>query len=251
MAQIASWRAVTVAAMLMTLAAVVLSLALLLVLYDGQDRAELMVLSPVITTLVALPFSFFVWAQVRRNVLLKDELQQLVNRDRLTNVATRDFFFQQMRDAPGAYGTSLMIDIDEFKSVNDTYGHLAGDAVIARVARILCRNVRDRDIVCRFGGEEFIVFLHEQREESGFEIAERMRRTIEQDALEFNGTHLKVTVSIGGSLKESLEDVEVAIQEADNALYRAKNAGRNRTVFSNTRQEDAATRQIDLWERAD
>lgn len=125
-----------------------------------------------------------------------------------------------------------MIDIDFFKQVNDDYGHLAGDAVISRVATILRRNTRAEDIVCRFGGEEFVVFLSEKDSVDGFEVAERMRRSIAEDIVEFDGQDLKVTVSIGGSLKERLADVTLAIQQADEALYRAKSGGRNRTIFA-------------------
>lgn len=201
------------------------------------------------TTFVTAVVSAAVLVQNRRTVLLTDELQKLVNRDRLTDVATRDFFFARMSKMPEAFGISLMIDIDEFKSVNDTYGHLAGDAVIARVATILSRNLRDNDLVCRFGGEEFIVFLYEQSEEGGFAVAERMRQMIEEDAFEFNGTLLRVTVSIGGSLKDRIKDIEMAIQEADHALYRAKNAGRNRTIFADALAGTDAGKDIDLWVR--
>lgn len=236
-----------------TLIAVAIAVALILLHVEinyppdirGLVRPKAVLATIVVTAVISSAFL----VQHRRTALLTEELQKLVNRDRLTNVATRDFFFARLRKTPEAFGISLMIDIDKFKSVNDTYGHLAGDAVIARVARLLCRNVRDNDLVCRFGGEEFIVFLYEQSEEGGFAVAERMRQTIEDDAFEFNGTRLRVTVSIGGSLKDRIKDIEMAIQEADQALYRAKNAGRNRTIFADALAGPDAGKDIDLWVR--
>jgi diguanylate cyclase (GGDEF)-like protein len=227
-----NWRGVWLAAGLTTLACMAVSEMLVRLMYQGPDLWAALVITPFITFVTAFPVSFFIWLQLRRNIRLSIELQRLVNRDRLTDVATRDFFFARMRGNPQAYGISLMVDIDFFKTVNDTFGHMAGDVVIARVAEILRQNTRTNDIVCRFGGEEFVIFLHEEDSDGGFEVAERMRRTIADDVMNVEGHMLRVTVSIGGSLKERLNDVDIAIKQADHALYRAKSAGRNRTVFA-------------------
>ena len=179
-----------------------------------------------------MPFALFIGVKLRENTRLSDELVRLVNRDRLTDVATRDFFFRRMESDPEAYGVSLMVDIDHFKQVNDTHGHYAGDAVIKQVSQILKRETRTQDIVCRFGGEEFVVFLHEVSADQGLVVAERMRTAVAAEALPGaeGRPALSVTVSIGGSLKERLEDINLSIQQADAALYRAKSNGRNRTV---------------------
>ncbi len=229
---LATWWGVLTAAVLTTLACMTVSLLMVYFLFQGVDLGAALRLAPMITVVTGFPVSFFIWSQVRRNILLGNEMRRLLNRDRLTDVATRDFFFAKMRSNPNAYGVSLMIDIDHFKSVNDTFGHLAGDAVISRVAKILYENTREHDIVCRFGGEEFVVFLHEEDTDSGFTIAERMRSAIAGDVIDFQGQPVTVTVSIGGSLKERLEDVNLAIHQADQALYRAKSRGRNMTVFA-------------------
>ena len=229
---LSTWKGVTVAAVLTTLLCVVVTQTMVFFLFQGQDLAAALALAPIISVVITMPVSFFIWSQVRRNQLLSKELQRLVNRDRLTDVATRDFFFARMQKNPTAYGTSLMVDIDFFKRVNDDYGHMAGDAVISRVADILRNNTRSEDIVCRFGGEEFVVFLSEKDSTDGYEVAERMRLSIADEIVEFDGQDLKVTVSIGGSLKERLADVNLAIQQADEALYLAKSGGRNRTVFA-------------------
>lgn len=226
------WRGVWLAAALTTMACTAVVQVLVWLLFQGQDLDAALMIAPVIACITAFPVSFSIWVQVRRNIRLSVELQRLVNRDRLTDVATRDFFFARMRGNPQAYGISLMVDIDFFKVVNDTFGHLAGDVVITRVAEILRLNTRAKDIVCRFGGEEFVIFLHEEDRNGGFEVAERMRRAIADEVMNFEGQMLRVTVSIGGSLKERLNDVDVAIKQADKALYLAKTAGRNRTVFA-------------------
>ncbi len=187
---------------------------------------------------IATPITYFMAQQLRKIAALSDELQRLVNRDRLTDVATRNYFFARMEQAPGAYGISLMIDIDHFKRVNDTHGHFAGDQVIKDVASILGRTVRSDDIVARFGGEEFVVFLYDQDTEAGFRVAERMRAAIASETISFEGIRLNVTVSIGGSLKQACDGIEQAIQEADEALYRAKREGRNRTIFSGRKHAD-------------
>ena len=237
---LSTWWGVSLAAAVTTLAAITVTQVMVFFLFQGQDLRAALTLAPFIALVVTFPFSFFIWTQVRSNIRLSLELQRLVNRDRLTDVATRDFFFARMRDEPSAYGISLMVDIDHFKVVNDTFGHMAGDAVIARVARILLASTRGDDIVCRFGGEEFVIFLAGQNQQDGFEAAERMRQAIAEDVTEFAGNDLRVTVSIGGSLKERLHDIDLAIQEADRALYLAKGAGRNRTVLAKKDVTDTA-----------
>ncbi|MEM8539667.1 MAG: GGDEF domain-containing protein, partial [Pseudomonadota bacterium] len=127
----------------------------ILALYPPEQWRNELVIGLSLTLLIATPAAYFMAQQIRRNTQLTDELQRLVDRDRLTDVGTRDFFFNAMEEAPDAYGVSLMIDIDHFKGVNDFHGHLAGDEVIKSVAQLLKKTVREQDIVARFGGEEF------------------------------------------------------------------------------------------------
>lgn len=184
------------------------------------------------TLVVSFPLALFFFYQMHKNYLLNEELQRLVNRDRLTDVATRDYFFTQLQANPMAYGVSLMIDIDHFKSVNDTYGHFAGDLVIQQVAAVLKDTIKDVDIVCRFGGEEFVVFLHDHDAKDGFYMAERLREKVGQTKITYEGEPINVTVSIGGSMKDRIDTINTAIKDADEALYRAKQGGRNQTVFA-------------------
>lgn len=123
-----------------------------------------------------------------------------------------------------------MVDIDHFKQVNDKVGHFVGDDVIRLAADVLRKQVREEDIVCRFGGEEFVIFLKSASLQEGWDTAERIRRSIEAATTPTDDGDVKITVSVGGSMKSSLEHIDDAIKRADECLYRAKEAGRNRTI---------------------
>ncbi len=215
---------------LISLLALGMIIVLIKLVYPPELQATVMARAPLNTVIICMSICVWALGQVHKNYLLTMELQRLVNRDRLTDVATRDFFFDRMEGNPDAYGVSLMVDIDHFKMVNDTYGHYVGDAVIKHVSSILRAHCREQDIVCRFGGEEFVVFLHEADEDQGLIVAERMRTNVAASPAVAGEVQVSVTVSIGGSLKDRVEDINISIQQADAALYRAKEAGRNRTV---------------------
>ena len=207
--------------------------------YDQEMRDTVQGKAVIATIVVCFPLTLIVMWQMLKTHRLSVELQRLVNRDRLTDAATRDFFFEKLAASPDGYGVSLMIDIDHFKQVNDTYGHLAGDDVIRQVATILRLNVRPDDIVCRFGGEEFVVFLKDAGPDEGWAISERIRQDIEGAVTPFEDGVIKVTVSVGGSLKKRIESIDEAIARADACLYRAKEFGRNRTEVDWERKDKA------------
>lgn len=127
----------------------------------------------------------------------------------------------------------MILDIDHFKSVNDSYGHDIGDAVLKEFASRLKRNIRGVDLACRFGGEEFVVLMPDTDFSQAELVAERVRQSISERVFEVNaGRPLSVTVSAGVTLNESASDTpESLIKRADVALYRAKREGRNRVVF--------------------
>jgi two-component system cell cycle response regulator len=128
----------------------------------------------------------------------------------------------------------LITDIDRFKSVNDTYGHDAGDDVLREFARRLRVNVRGMDLACRYGGEEFVIVMPDTPAHVAAEVAERLREQIEQDGfMVSNGAHtLSVTVSVGVATLNhaNSEDAKALLKRADEALYEAKSSGRNRVV---------------------
>ncbi|MDD2781359.1 GGDEF domain-containing protein [Sulfuricurvum sp.] len=124
----------------------------------------------------------------------------------------------------------LMIDIDDFKTLNDTYGHQKGDDVLRKIGEILLDTVRKSDIACRYGGEELSVIMPHTDMETAFDVAERIRKTIENTDID----GIKTTISIGVSeTTESLKDAEELVKQADDALYLAKNEGKNRVCKSN------------------
>jgi diguanylate cyclase (GGDEF)-like protein len=132
-----------------------------------------------------------------------------------------------------------LMDIDHFKRINDTYGHVKGDAVLKGVAKILHHSFRIEDIVARYGGEEFAVMLNEPNPSGAKLVAERIRKRIENHEFEGN---IRVTVSIGIYVFQSHEECATEIdmlEKADQALYQAKNTGRNRVIFF---EEDSKVR---------
>ncbi|MFZ2101331.1 MAG: diguanylate cyclase, partial [Oricola sp.] len=128
----------------------------------------------------------------------------------------------------------LITDIDRFKTVNDTFGHDAGDDVLREFARRLRINVRGMDLACRYGGEEFVVVMPDTPPHVAVEVAERLRAQIEADgfAIENGVRTIDVTVSVGVAslIRQGGEDAKSLLKRADKALYEAKNTGRNRVV---------------------
>ncbi|ACL76654.1 GGDEF domain-containing protein [Ruminiclostridium cellulolyticum] len=126
----------------------------------------------------------------------------------------------------------LLIDIDFFKKINDTHGHQAGDKVLKEIGKILRHNCRANDKISRNGGEEFSILLENASNSKAIEIAERIRRIIEENEFEItSGRKINVTVSIGiSSYPETVSDITQIIERADGALYKAKRSGRNLVV---------------------
>lgn len=185
-------------------------------------------------------------ARIEINDLKKaliDAKRQTVT-DTMTNLPNRKAFFDHMhlhietnRLDTDVKSSLLMIDIDHFKNINDSFGHLFGDKVIKTVAEVLRRMTKGKDVAARFGGEEFIIHLPETDIHGARVVAESIRRTIENASIINplnNKIVSKVTVSVG--ITELLQDGELddAIARADKALYEAKNSGRNRVCIAET-----------------
>jgi two-component system cell cycle response regulator len=127
----------------------------------------------------------------------------------------------------------MLLDIDYFKPVNDTYGHDVGDAVLKEFANRLQRNIRGVDLACRFGGEEFVVVMPDTDMGQAQGVAERVRSAVCDEGFNVGlDKPLKITVSVGLALNERENDTpESVTKRADVALYRAKRTGRNRVVY--------------------
>ncbi len=122
----------------------------------------------------------------------------------------------------------LLFDIDHFKSVNDIHGHLAGDKVIQDVVKIAKNAIRDSDMICRWGGEEFLIILRECDWINGKRMAEKIRQKIADHVTMYENEEIRVTISIGVTQYMIDESNDVLIRRVDKALFRAKNGGRNR-----------------------
>ena len=129
---------------------------------------------------------------------------------------------------------ALMIDVDFFKQINDTHGHMEGDVALRSVVHSLQSALRDTDLIGRFGGEEFLVILPNLDQQGGLTGAERLRRTVENSHLELSGKPCPITVSIGVAIYRPHDDVDQLLARADVALYQAKQNGRNRVIQEST-----------------
>jgi diguanylate cyclase (GGDEF)-like protein len=158
--------------------------------------------------------------------LLKDKSQV----DDLTKVFNRSAFMEflavdaQRASETGGTLSLALIDIDNFKEINDTYGHLAGDLVLTTIGQVLHSNLRREDVVARYGGDEFIMYTPFTMQDQAFRIAEKLRKSVEQQPF---GTLPRITISVGSTAYVLGESLESLIQRADLALYDAKRAGRN------------------------
>jgi diguanylate cyclase (GGDEF)-like protein len=159
-----------------------------------------------------------------------DGLTGLLNRRALFETATQEFSRAQRYERALSV---LMLDIDHFKRINDTYGHQVGDVVIQEIAAVLKGTLRETDFIGRYGGEEFAVILPETSLEQAFEVAERIRCQISDRLIVNDSTNLQVTVSLGiATLKAGMGTIDEMLKQADQALYQAKFNGRNTWVGS-------------------
>ncbi len=167
-----------------------------------------------------------------------DKILAAATTDSLTGVPNRQWLLEQGVTFLKAFKenkrllSAVMIDVDHFKSVNDEHGHQAGDRVLCDVAAVLQSNKRELDLLGRYGGEEFLMFLpHTQRDEAHM-VCERIRSAIQEHTSEFEGKQIKVTISVGVASEtfDALTTLDDLIRRADDALYRAKRQGRNMVV---------------------
>jgi len=164
------------------------------------------------------------------------QLEELATTDGLTKIYNRRYFLEILDlefQRAKRYGSKLafiMIDVDDFKSFNDNYGHLLGDRILADVARILRENIRMPDQIGRYGGEEFSLMMPETDIAGAQSMAERLRRNIEEFSVYERGEELKLTISIGLAAypRNGVETVDDLIKLADDALLEAKREGKNR-----------------------
>src|SRR5215471_6223035 len=160
---------------------------------------------------------------------LRDGLTKAFNKKYFTDRLESEFTFAIRHAAPL---TLVLFDIDHFKRVNDTYGHQAGDHVLSEIATLLGGTLRAEDVFARYGGEEFGVICRGSDLMQGQIVGERLRKAVEGNRFVYEGTHIPITISVGvaGLPNPSVKDVTELVAVADQALYKSKNAGRNRVT---------------------
>ena len=177
-------------------------------------------------------------AKQRQQLDDKRKLQELLRRantDFLTGLSNRHHFQTQVKlefERSDRYERSLsclLLDVDDFKKINDEFGHCAGDQVLQRLGQLLGKHLRSSDLKCRYGGEEFVVILPEADSEVAATVAEKMRRLITKETFEFADPPLQISASIGmaTSQKRNFASAEELIRAADLAMLQAKREGRN------------------------
>jgi len=172
---------------------------------------------------------------------VQEQLETLANTDALTKIANRGYLMVRGREEferlkrhwemndPVLKLGCIMLDLDHFKRINDTKGHMVGDLVLKGVARRLKETARPYDVVGRYGGEEFLVLLPDTNMEQSLVVAERIRNSICRASFEVEGHQVALTVSLGVSCSnENDQGVNDLLKRADEALYKAKVAGRDR-----------------------
>ncbi|SDG59180.1 diguanylate cyclase (GGDEF) domain-containing protein [Propionivibrio dicarboxylicus] len=181
---------------------------------------------------LALAFACFLWVYVRH----QQELEKLATTDSLTGLKNRRIFdstleFMMARRVRNSFSERLSValfDIDHFKMINDTRGHLKGDEVLRRVANVIRCRVRKTDLSCRWGGEEFIVLLNDCDIEQAIVVAENIRSAIADESMSYPDDGFRVTISAGVAEVAEGDTVDSLVKRADDALYQAKASGRNR-----------------------
>jgi diguanylate cyclase (GGDEF)-like protein len=173
---------------------------------------------------------------------LRDGLTRAFNKRYFNERLTAEFHFAVRHDVPLSL---LLLDLDHFKRVNDRYGHVTGDYVLARFAEQVQRNVRNEDVFARFGGEEFAIISRAIARDAAQRFAERLRGMVETLMIEHEGQRIPLTMSVGiAALPEAVlaEPIDL-LRAVDNALYRAKSKGRNQVAVYDPKLDEAPNRR--------
>jgi len=174
------------------------------------------------------------WRDISKTKELEEELIYLATKDYLTGISNRRDYFDRAKKVFDKYEQVyiVMMDLDRFKKINDTYGHKAGDEVLKSFTSVVKKNISDEVIFARLGGEEFVLMFHDVQKEEVFKIIDNLRLQIENAVVKYEKEDIKFTTSMGFAAKKSKNDtIDSVMNEADQALYEAKHGGRNTIKF--------------------
>lgn len=198
-----------------------------------------------LSIVLAIIFAYTLWGIIRQlklSKLLKErnvQITKISRIDGLTKIYNRGYWerrfkeeFARAKRYPKHSSTLVIFDLDNFKNINDTYGHTMGDQILRDIAQLARATCRDIDITGRYGGEEFVIFLPSTTVDEAATVVERLRRRIERRVYKQNGQSLQVTASFGiAAFNPQYEDYQEWIEDADSALYKAKSSGRNQAII--------------------
>ncbi len=200
--------------------------------HDARHNRHLMVDRLRINASVGYLGQIWLIRDISQRVQKEQKLTTMANTDALTGLLNRRSFMSELNDYLAQYGSKqahgalLMLDLDHFKRVNDTYGHPVGDLVLKQVAQIMQQNIRADDHTGRIGGEEFAILLRQTDMPQAMDLAERIRASIEKTRIITDSADIFITISIGVAPLTNI-NAEDALIQADQALYQAKSSGRN------------------------
>lgn len=198
-------------------------------MYTNEDRKTLELLAANVAIAIENARLF----DEIQKLAITDPLTQLNNRRKFEEMASKEFERSLRYDRPLC---AIMIDLDQFKHINDTYGHLAGDQVLISLANLCKKDLRNIDILARYGGEEFIILLPETTTAQALLTAERLRQDCEANEVGTSQGPIAITISLGVSeLNKSCKTLEELVDRADQALFESKRTGRNKSTVWTTR----------------
>ncbi len=205
---------------------------------DGELYHEELSIAPVKNSVGDIVNFIGIKEDISERKALEEKLQKLANTDSLTGLFNRRVFLERLKQESerivrlGGFATLLMLDLDFFKQINDTYGHATGDEALRQFSKIVRNHSRSIDVPARLGGEEFAILLPSTNQHDAEVVAERLCQEVSEIAIEHSKGIVKMTVSIGGALiSADNSDGELALSHADNALYHAKKTGRNKICW--------------------
>ena len=211
----------------------IISTYLHFLIYPENFNTQIEMLLGFVFAIVLIWFSFLgsYFNQIRHLTELQaiyDDLTSVFNRRQLFKLFERE---KALADRRGSKFVVCIFDIDHFKKVNDTFGHLTGDTVLRELAQLVERNLRNEDYIARYGGEEFALILSYPEIENAIMTAERIRSVVESSIFHHKNKSIQITISTGLTLYTPTETIETTLARVDKALYRAKSKGRNLVEF--------------------